>query len=215
MSSVRWHYHRDDVSLALTVPNERRTLSALLFPATPGSSGGGVRARDHLRPVRAIRDALRASRLSPRHRRRRASCSPGRWPGSRTATCSSPSGPAASASSADGKLLPQGVEGLPAGLHREHPGGPARSGAASRTSRRTGCSTSTYSKAQPDEQSTTALIRARLENDRLTDVEPLFESVSRGRGHYGGKIAFDGKGHLFLTLGDRQVLPDGDEADSA
>jgi glucose/arabinose dehydrogenase len=70
----------------------------------------------------------------------------------------------------------------------------------------------TYSKPQGDKQSTTALVRGRFENDRLTDVQPLFESVSKGRGHYGGKIAFDRNGYLFLTLGDRQVLPEGDEA---
>jgi glucose/arabinose dehydrogenase len=53
------------------------------------------------------------------------------------------------------------------------------------------------------------LIRGRFENDRLTNVEQLFQSVSQGRGHFGGKIAFDGKGFLFLTLGDRQVPPEG------
>jgi glucose/arabinose dehydrogenase len=59
-------------------------------------------------------------------------------------------------------------------------------------------------------QGTTALVRARFENDRLTGVQQLFESVSQGRGHYGGKIVFDGKGHVFLSLGDRQVPPQGD-----
>jgi glucose/arabinose dehydrogenase len=68
----------------------------------------------------------------------------------------------------------------------------------------------TYSKPMGDgKQGTTALIRGRFENDRLTAVEQLFESVSRGRGHYGGKIAFDRNGFLFLTLGDRQVPPEG------
>ena len=59
---------------------------------------------------------------------------------------------------------------------------------------------------------TTALVRARFENDRLTDVQQLFQSVSAGRGHFGGKIAFDKNGFLFLTLGDRQVPPEGDLA---
>ena len=52
-------------------------------------------------------------------------------------------------------------------------------------------------------------MRGTFENDRLTNVQQLFESVSTGRGHFGGKIAFDGKGYLFLTLGDRQVPPEG------
>lgn len=33
--------------------------------------------------------------------------------------------------------------------------------------------------------------------------------MSQGLGHFGGKIAFDGKGFLFLSLGDRQVPPQG------
>ena len=68
----------------------------------------------------------------------------------------------------------------------------------------------TYAKRRPNGTgNTTALVRARFENDALTGVTQLFESVSTGRGHFGGKIAFDGKGHLFLTLGDRQVPPEG------
>jgi aldose sugar dehydrogenase len=69
----------------------------------------------------------------------------------------------------------------------------------------------TYAKPLADpKQSTTALIRGRFEHDRLTDVQQLFESVSQGRGHFGGKIAFDKNGYLFLTLGDRQAPPQGD-----
>lgn len=68
----------------------------------------------------------------------------------------------------------------------------------------------TYAKKRPDGTgNTTALVRATFEKDALTGVTQLFESVSTGRGHFGGKIAFDGKGHLFLTLGDRQVPPEG------
>ena len=69
----------------------------------------------------------------------------------------------------------------------------------------------TYAKRRPDGTgNTTTLVRATFEKDALTGVTQLFESVSTGRGHFGGKIAFDGKGHLFLTLGDRQVPPAGD-----
>jgi glucose/arabinose dehydrogenase len=110
-----------------------------------------------------------------------------------------------------GNLLPQAVEGLPEVFTGNSQAGllevaPHPNFAQNRLLY------ISYSKPQPDKQSTTALIRARFENDRLTNIEPLFESVSRGRGHYGGKIAFDGKGHVFLSLGDRQVLPEGDEA---
>lgn len=69
----------------------------------------------------------------------------------------------------------------------------------------------TFAKTKADGSgATTALVRARFEKDALTAVTPLFESVSTGDGHFGGKIAFDGKGHVFLTLGDRQVPPRGD-----
>jgi glucose/arabinose dehydrogenase len=57
--------------------------------------------------------------------------------------------------------------------------------------------------------STTAVVRGRFENDRLSDIEPIFQSVSQGRGHYGGKLAFDRNGYLFISLGDRQVPPTG------
>ena len=59
---------------------------------------------------------------------------------------------------------------------------------------------------------TTALIRARFENDRLEDVEEIFEADAwneRG-GHFGAKIAFDEDGYLFMSVGDRQSPPTGD-----
>lgn len=58
---------------------------------------------------------------------------------------------------------------------------------------------------------TTALIRARLEDDRLNDVEEIFEADAwneRG-GHFGAKIAFDEDGYLFMSVGDRQSPPTG------
>ena len=57
---------------------------------------------------------------------------------------------------------------------------------------------------------TTAVVRGRFENDRLTDVEEIFEAASRGRGHYGSRLAFDADGYLFITVGDRQVPSTGD-----
>lgn len=60
------------------------------------------------------------------------------------------------------------------------------------------------------ENSTTAVIRARLENDRLSDVTEIFAAQANGRSHYGGKLAFDNDGYLFLTLGDRQAASTGD-----
>jgi aldose sugar dehydrogenase len=60
------------------------------------------------------------------------------------------------------------------------------------------------------EGSTTAVIRGRFENDRLGDVEEIFEATSQGRGHYGGRLAFDRNGFLFITVGDRQAPSQGD-----
>ncbi len=68
-----------------------------------------------------------------------------------------------------------------------------------------------YSKPLADSAgATTAVVRGRFENDRLTEVELLFEADSRGRGHYGSRLAFDGNGYLFITVGDRQAPPRGD-----
>jgi glucose/arabinose dehydrogenase len=107
-----------------------------------------------------------------------------------------------------GKLVPEPVDGVPAVLHSSQGGllevAPHPNFASNRMLYLT------FSKPLADgKQATTALVRGRFENDRLTNVEQLFESVSQGRGHFGGKLAFDKSGYLFLTLGDRQVPPEG------
>ena len=61
-----------------------------------------------------------------------------------------------------------------------------------------------------DDGSTTAIARGRLQDDRLTNVVELFAAQASGFGHYGGKLVFDGEGHMFLTLGDRQDFSFGD-----
>jgi glucose/arabinose dehydrogenase len=59
-------------------------------------------------------------------------------------------------------------------------------------------------------ESTTAVVRARFQDDGLLDLEEIFEAESRGRGHYGSRLAFDSQGYLFITVGDRQAPPRGD-----
>jgi glucose/arabinose dehydrogenase len=66
-----------------------------------------------------------------------------------------------------------------------------------------------YAKAVGD-GSTTALARGRFQNDRLSNVEEIFSANAVGAAHYGGRIAFDEDGYLFLSLGDRQAPPSGD-----
>jgi len=107
-----------------------------------------------------------------------------------------------------GKLVAQPVEGVPKVFHSSQGGllevMPHPNFASNRLLY------ITYSKPGSTEaDSRTALIRGRFENDRLTDVKEIFDAVSKGRGHYSGKIAFDKNGYLFLTLGDRQVPPEG------
>ena len=107
-----------------------------------------------------------------------------------------------------GKLLPQAVEGIPKVFHSGQGGllevMPHPNFASNRLLY------VSYSKpGATDSDSRTALIRGRFENDRLTQVQEIFDAVSKGRGHYSGKIAFDKNGHLFLSLGDRQVPPEG------
>jgi glucose/arabinose dehydrogenase len=69
-----------------------------------------------------------------------------------------------------------------------------------------------YSKPNADStEGTTAVARARFENDRLTGVQEIFEAKmwSQGRGHHGSRLAFDRNGFLFISLGDRQSPPSG------
>ena len=51
----------------------------------------------------------------------------------------------------------------------------------------------------------TELARGRLDGHRLTGVEVLFRALPKSWGgrHFGGRVVFDGKGQVFLTLGDR------------
>lgn len=70
-----------------------------------------------------------------------------------------------------------------------------------------------YSKPNADDsEGTTAVARARFENDRLTDLEEIFEAVAwtEGRGHHGSRLAFDRDNYLFITVGDRQAPSRGD-----
>jgi aldose sugar dehydrogenase len=107
-----------------------------------------------------------------------------------------------------GKLLPNPVEGIPKVFHSGQGGllevMPHPNFASNRLLY------ISYSKpGATDAESRTALIRGRFENDRLVQVQEIFDAVSRGRNHYSGKIAFDKNGFLFLSLGDRQVPPEG------
>jgi glucose/arabinose dehydrogenase len=111
----------------------------------------------------------------------------------------------------NGKLLPQPVEGVPRVFARGQGGlldvVPHPNFAANRLLY------ISYSKPYDDTTmgATTAVIRGRFENDRLTNIEEIFLAATRGTtGHYGSRLAFDGKGYVFITVGDRMAPPSGD-----
>jgi glucose/arabinose dehydrogenase len=63
-----------------------------------------------------------------------------------------------------------------------------------------------YSKAGEKNLSTTALARGRLEGMALVDVKDIFvaNTWSVSNTNFGGRIAFDRAGFLYLTVGERQ-----------
>ncbi len=66
----------------------------------------------------------------------------------------------------------------------------------------------TYSKPADGEAATT-LARARLDGERLVEWQDLLvtDSATSGRRHFGSRIAFDGMGHVFFSVGDRGERP--------
>ena len=74
-----------------------------------------------------------------------------------------------------------------------------------------------YTKPGADSLGTLAVARGRFEDDRVTGVEEIFHADAHGNGTerssmWGGRMAFDGRGYLYVTLGDRQWPPQGDLA---
>ncbi len=63
-----------------------------------------------------------------------------------------------------------------------------------------------YSKPGEGTLSTTALARGRFDGTTLTDVKDIFvaNTMSKSNTNYGGRIAFDRAGFLYLTVGERQ-----------
>lgn len=109
----------------------------------------------------------------------------------------------------DGVLLPDPVPGVPE-VHAEGQGG-LLDVVLHPDFDRNRMVYMSYSKPYADaDGATTAIIRARFQDDALHDVEELFVANSRGRGHYGSRIVFDGEGHIFFSVGDRQAPPSGD-----
>jgi glucose/arabinose dehydrogenase len=64
----------------------------------------------------------------------------------------------------------------------------------------------TYTKAGDTNLTTTALARGRLDGQTLSDVKDIFvaNNWSKSTTNYGGRLAFDRDGYLFLAIGERQ-----------
>jgi glucose/arabinose dehydrogenase len=64
-----------------------------------------------------------------------------------------------------------------------------------------------FSKVIDEKKSLTSIIRARLKENALADIETIFdppaEEATNGHIHFGCRMTFDDKNHLFFSIGDR------------
>ncbi|WP_353267624.1 PQQ-dependent sugar dehydrogenase [Gemmatimonas sp.] len=108
-----------------------------------------------------------------------------------------------------GKLLPNPVAGVPEVVARGQGG--LLDVALHPNFAQNGFVYLTYSKPVGGGAATTALYRAKFSNDALVEGKDLFVAETKGApGHFGSRITFDKSGHVFISVGDRQVPPEGD-----
>ena len=62
-----------------------------------------------------------------------------------------------------------------------------------------------YTKPKGLSESTTSIVKAKLANFEVTDLQEIMEALPYHgtRNHYGSRLQFDDKGYLFITIGDR------------
>lgn len=60
---------------------------------------------------------------------------------------------------------------------------------------------------------TTAVVRGTFDGKRLSGVEEIFEADAwnKNRVHFGSRLLFDGKGHLFISIGERGEMQQAQE----
>jgi glucose/arabinose dehydrogenase len=69
-----------------------------------------------------------------------------------------------------------------------------------------------YSDPGEGDSAMTAVIRAKLTGNALTDIQQVFkapaEKYRTGNVHFGSRFVFDGKGHVFFSIGERGQMTD-------
>jgi glucose/arabinose dehydrogenase len=64
-----------------------------------------------------------------------------------------------------------------------------------------------YSDPGENDSAMTAVIRAKLKGNALTEIQQLFKAPAdkyrTGNVHFGSRFVFDGKGHVFFSIGER------------
>lgn len=109
----------------------------------------------------------------------------------------------------DGKLDPQEISGIPEVLYKGQGG--LLDIALHPDYKTNGWIYISYSSPKKDGEAgddggaNTALMRAKLKDHALTDIQQLFKAIPNVKAnvHFGGRIVFDKKGYIFLSLGER------------
>jgi len=62
-----------------------------------------------------------------------------------------------------------------------------------------------YSEPKGDDDTTTSVISATLKNNSLENIKKIFSAkdIADTGMHFGSRIVFDGKGHVFISVGER------------
>jgi glucose/arabinose dehydrogenase len=109
-----------------------------------------------------------------------------------------------------GKLLPEPVKGVPA-VWAKGQGG-LLDVAAHPDYAKNGWIYLSYSDPGPNDSAMTAVVRGKLVDGAFVSQEMLFkapiELYRKGNPHFGSRFVFDGKGHVFFSIGERGQGPD-------
>ncbi|MBA2353657.1 MAG: PQQ-dependent sugar dehydrogenase, partial [Acidobacteria bacterium] len=106
---------------------------------------------------------------------------------------------------ADGTLAPEPVQGVPAVVSKGQGG--LLDVAVHPDYANTGWIYLSYSDPGEGDSAMTAVLRAKLRGNTLEEVKTLFEAPAAtyrtGGAHFGSRFVFDGKGHVFFSIGER------------